>query len=134
MHTGKILQDRVREGLAEAGLHHGQGRVLGALSRNRDLSQIEIAEGLHLSRATVTNMVGRMVRDGLVTRRADEKDKRVWRVRLTPAGKKAFERVRDVWKGLEREILASLPPESVEPAHQLLREIRNGLGGRDPEV
>ena len=42
--------------------------------------------------------------------------------------------VRQVWEKLEEEIVDALPSASIEGAHEILLHIRNGLGGRDPEV
>jgi MarR family transcriptional regulator, organic hydroperoxide resistance regulator len=134
MHTGKLLEDRVRAGLSAGGIHHGQGRVLCAIARNGELSQIEIAHGLHIERATVTNMVQRMEKSGLIERTPDPEDQRVMKVRLTPDGKHAEACVRKVWDKIEREIRKSVPDNQLGLAGDLLTQIRNGLGGADPEL
>ncbi len=134
MHTGKLLEDRVRKGLSTAGIHHGQGRVLEAIARNGELSQIEIAEGLHIERATVTNMIQRMEKNGLIARSKDAGDQRAKRVRLTAAGKRAEAHVKKVWDEVERDIRKSIPEDMVGPTGEMLTKIRNGLGGADPDV
>lgn len=134
MHVGKLLEDRVRDGLSTAGVHHGQGRVLAALARNGELSQIEIAEGLHLERATVTVMVLRMEKSGLIERTRDKQDHRVMKVRLTAAGKRAEAHVRKVWDEAERTIRGAIPAEQQATAAELVTQIRNALGGKDPHV
>lgn len=134
MHTGKLLEDAVRDGLRPSGLHHGQGRVLCAIARNGELSQVQIARGLHLERATVTNMIQRMEQSGLIKRTPDAQDQRVMKVRLTAAGRQAEARVRKVWDDAERTIRRSIPKEMLESAGKILVSIRNGLGGEDPHV
>ena len=134
MHTGKLLDDAVRDRLRTSGLHHGQGRVLCAIARNGELSQVEIARGLHIERATVTNMIQRMEKAGLIERNPDAKDQRVMKVRLTAAGRQAEARVRKVWDDAERTIRKSIPSEMLDSAGDILVRIRNGLGGQDPHV
>ncbi len=134
MHTSKLLEDVVRDGLRPVGLHHGQARVLCAIARNGELSQVEIARGLRIERATVTNMIQRMEQGGLIQRTSDPKDQRVMKVRLTPAGRQAEARVRKVWDAAEKAIRNSIPGEMLESAGEILVRIRNGLGGEDPHV
>lgn len=134
IHTGKLLEDRVREGLRASGVYHGQARVLEALARNGELSQIQIAEGLRIERPTVTNMIQRMEKSGLIVRTKDRKDPRANKVRLTAAGKRAEAHVRKVWDLIEVEIRSALPPDKVELTGEMLTRIRNRLGGADPDV
>ncbi len=134
MHTGKLLEDVVRDRLRPVGLHHGQARVLCAIARNGELSQVEIAHGLHIERATVTNMIQRMEQGGLIERASHPKDKRVMKVRLTRAGRQAEARVRKVWDDAEKAIRRSIPREMLESGGEILLRIRNGLGGEDPHV
>jgi len=134
MHSGKLLEDRVREGLKESGIHHGQGRILCALARRTELSQIDIADGLGIQRATVTNMLQRMEKSGLIKRSGDKNDQRVRRVRLTAAGRRAEQTVRGVWDDIEKDIRAALSPKMIAPASQCLLKIRGAFGGADPKV
>lgn len=46
----------------------------------------EVAKGISLSQATVTGILDRMVKRGLVSRQRSERDKRRVMIRITPAG------------------------------------------------
>lgn len=72
---------------AHAGGHPAQAGCLWVLSRYSDITQRELAEKLHLAPATVTTMLQRMERDGLIERRPDEADQRLTRITLTQAGR-----------------------------------------------
>ncbi len=54
----------------------------------------ELGEHLGLSLGTVTGIVDRLARNGLVARYSDGSDRRVVRVRLTPAGQSVLKKVR----------------------------------------
>ena len=64
-----------------------QWGVLRQLWQQEGRSQVELQERLSLEAATVTGLLQRMLRAGLVERRADPVDKRVQRVFLTEQGR-----------------------------------------------
>ena len=64
-----------------------QWAILKLLKRREGLSQVEIQEELGVEGATVSGMVQRMIRLGLLERRPDPDDKRVLRVFLTERGR-----------------------------------------------
>lgn len=70
--------------LAPHGLHPGQDAVLRLLVARPGMRQAELARALHLEAPTVSRMLDRMERAGLVERRADRHDGRVIRVVATP--------------------------------------------------
>ena len=65
---------------------HGQGRVLFLLSKHENISQRELASLAQVKPGSMTEILTRMERDGLITRQRDVSDKRVIHVRLTKAG------------------------------------------------
>lgn len=87
-----------------------------------------------MSRATVTNMLGRMERDSLIARRSHPGDGRSRKVRLTRAGKAAQRKVDAVWHELETVIRSTLDDDEAQALHDLLRKIRDSLGGKDPDI
>ncbi|HEX8053753.1 MAG TPA: MarR family transcriptional regulator, partial [Thermoleophilaceae bacterium] len=52
-----------------------------------------LAEGLRVSHSRTVRVVDRLERDGLARRRPDPEDARAVRVELTPAGRRAADRV-----------------------------------------
>lgn len=69
------------------GIGEGQPKVLFALRDEDGQSQSELARHFHLEPASVTALLGRMQRSGLIERRADKQDLRVTRVFLSEAGR-----------------------------------------------
>jgi DNA-binding MarR family transcriptional regulator len=74
--------------LEEAGLSEyckpGMGSVLFALYRQDDRTLTELAAELQIAKSTMTGMVARMKKTGLVTLRRDDDDQRSTRLKLTP--------------------------------------------------
>lgn len=73
--------------LAEEGIPPGQAMMLRELAHNDGIAQRDLAERMHVARPTVTVMLQKMERAGLVERRPDEDDQRVTRVHVTEAGR-----------------------------------------------
>jgi DNA-binding MarR family transcriptional regulator len=67
------------------GMTRAQWALLMRLARNPGLSQKEIADLLEVEPISVARLVDRMEAVGLVERRADEDDRRIWRLHLRPA-------------------------------------------------
>ena len=83
----ELLQEAfAREGFPEVRASYGS--VLLPLFEEDGLRIGEIARRARLSKQTMTTMVRLAERDGLVERRADERDRRATRVHLTPKGRR----------------------------------------------
>jgi DNA-binding MarR family transcriptional regulator len=117
LHIGRLLEGRLRAPLAQAGVHHGQGRVLDALLRHGPMTVGELAAGLHVAQPTATVMAQRMQSARLLERWVNAEDAR---------------RVSLAWEQLEVELCQSLPDAERTRLQLLLEGLRDGLGGGDP--
>lgn len=82
--------------LAEEDSHPGQAVGLMVLAANDGITQSELADMIGIARPTVTTMLQKMERAGLIERRVDEDDQRYTRIYVTDAGHTLHERLRDV--------------------------------------
>lgn len=87
------LADRV---FGQIGLSRGQAPVLFELRHQDGLNQSTLAEKMELTQATMTNLLHRMEKSGLINRMRDSKDNRYTRVYLTPHGKEILDRAFDL--------------------------------------
>jgi MarR family transcriptional regulator, organic hydroperoxide resistance regulator len=87
-----------------------------------------LAEVCLLRQPTMTKLLDRMVRDGLVHRNADGRDRRVVRVQLTERGEAMAQDLLDVARAHETEMLARYPEADAIAVKALLR----GLMERQP--
>ena len=76
-------------------LSRGQLRILSLLSSNTQMSPGSVADALGVSKANVTNIIERLVRQGLVTRKRDLLDRRSHTIHLTEKGQGEFEHIRE---------------------------------------
>jgi MarR family transcriptional regulator for hemolysin len=75
------------------GMTRAQWVLLLRLSQRPGLSQKEAADLLEVEPITVARLVDRLVALGLIERRADEQDRRVWRLHLLPAATAMLEEI-----------------------------------------
>ena len=72
------------------GLTAPQLIVLGEISRSGKITAGQLAENVNLSNATVTGILNRLSKHGLIERRRADEDKRSVLVKLTGLGKRAL--------------------------------------------
>ncbi len=91
-----------------------QIRLLGAL-RDRQPGMNELAKLLGLDKSSITGLVDRAERRGLVRRTVNERDRRAYEVALTPAGRSLARRIAREFEAEVRRLVRGL-----EPAQQQL--------------
>ena len=117
----------VGELLADVGLHVGQEMVLFELWREDGLRGGELAERLGVEPPTVTKMLRRLERCGLVSRSQDPEDARSLRVYLTEEGRSLEEPVVRCWERVEEKSLAGMSADERRTLHRLLTKVRANL-------
>lgn len=79
--------------LKSAGLTQPQADVVFTLGNTEGMSCRELGERTLITKGTLTGVLDRLERKGLVRRRPSREDRRVIRVSLTPRGQRLFEGV-----------------------------------------
>ncbi|HRP08794.1 MAG TPA: MarR family transcriptional regulator [Gemmatimonadales bacterium] len=113
---------RVRQGelLAPHGLHPGQDALLVEVCRNPGLRQSELADRLEVEPPTVTRMVRRMERGGLLERHSDPDDSRLVRIQPTQRARLLEALVRRAWSDLDAEMIGRLGAADAERLRRLV--------------
>lgn len=107
-----------------------QFAALSAIDDQPGQDQRALARAIGFDAATIGGVVDRLQQRGLVERRANEDDRRVWRLHPTAEGRALVESMRPAVLAAQRRILAPLPaaerPEFLRMLRQLV-EVNNGL-------
>ncbi|THF84272.1 MarR family winged helix-turn-helix transcriptional regulator [Cohnella fermenti] len=111
----------------------GQPPLLLRLSDNDGLSQRELADSKGVKPATLTVMLQRMEKTGLLRRSADEKDQRVSRVHLTDKGRRAAEAVRQAMDEVETRCFEGFLPEEKLLLRRFLLHMQDNLASWSPD-
>jgi len=87
------IEKEVQRRFAERGMTLPRFDVLAALDRHGEMNMGALSQALLVSNGNVTQLVQKLVRDGLVEMHKLPSDRRTSIVRLTPDGKAVFDRL-----------------------------------------
>ncbi|WP_439923266.1 MarR family winged helix-turn-helix transcriptional regulator [Nitrobacter sp. JJSN] len=115
------------------GLNRAQWAVLAKLERTEGLKQADVAELMEMQPITLTRLIDKLCKAGLIERRGDETDRRINRLYLTKAARPLLAKLAVLRSEITRAALADL---SVSDAHRLIEQletvkdnVRNALQG-----
>ena len=77
----------------QGGLYHGQATLLRLAAQRDGAIQRDLAADLDVRPSSMTEMLTRLERNGMVARRQDKNDQRVTRIFITEEGKKLVEQM-----------------------------------------
>jgi DNA-binding MarR family transcriptional regulator len=113
--------------LRPLGLYAGQELLLLQLREYDGCSQQDLVAALGLDHSTVTKMLQRLERSGMVARERSAADRRATLVRLTPEGRRLCGQVEDIWAQLEEATVGGLSRRQRQQLRQLLALVEGGL-------
>jgi DNA-binding MarR family transcriptional regulator len=126
-----LLQQATDAPLREHGLTRPEFDILGTLRRlDRELTPSQIARETFASGAAVTKRVRFLEERGLVSRRPDDRDRRVSHLALTEQGRLLIDRLLPEQLGYEGALLEAMAPERQGELADLLGELLLLLEGR----
>jgi len=114
----------------DQGLRVPEWRVLGCLVDNDEMMITRLAKLSLMEQSRMTRIVAQMETRGLVTREADEEDKRRVRVRLTRQGRALAESLVVDARAHEAQLLSSLADTDAERIKVVLQTLLDTLGGQ----
>ena len=123
----RAQRGKMSDTLTEIGLYAGQEMFLWQLWRQDGLTQSQMVERMCVQPPTVSKMLDRMEKAGLVERRPDSEDSRISRVYLTEQGHRSQLAVRDIWTNIEQRITEGLSVEERIVLRRLLLQVHENL-------
>jgi DNA-binding MarR family transcriptional regulator len=109
------------------GTTRAQWIVLARLDRQPGLSQNELAAIAEVEPITIARLIDRLEKRGLVERRTDPHDRRVWRLHLTPIAAPLVDEIHDYREELNRMITQGMKPADIEAVVESLLRMKANL-------
>ena len=109
------------------GMTRAQWGILIHLQRRPGLSQKELSTILEVEPISVARLVDRLSRAGLVERRADDRDRRVWRLHLLPGAAPLISEIDRNRRELSEFISAGLTATERETVKDALKKMKTNL-------
>jgi DNA-binding MarR family transcriptional regulator len=116
------LRAQVDAVLADHDLHARQFGALVVLAAEGPLSQRRLGQVQGVDRTTTVAVVDALQTRGLIERRRDDRDRRVYTVHLTAEGRRVLRRAERQVLEAEQRVLAALGPDA-EQLKTLLRRL-----------
>jgi DNA-binding MarR family transcriptional regulator len=113
--------------VSQHGTHPGQAICLRLVAHKDGISQSELANALGVKPPTVTVMLQKMEKAGIVERRTDEHDQRVTRIYLSEEGKRMHEEMHGLLDSIADEALASMSDDDKRELVRLLRVMQTNM-------
>lgn len=121
--------------LGERGLTQGEAHILALLASSGLADVADLHRGLAHKRSTLTSILDRLARRGLITRAVGETDRRTFVVRLTAKGRKLAQRVHHHLTALERAVTRRVTAADIKSFNRVVAALeqeahqRCGSGG-----
>jgi MarR family transcriptional regulator, transcriptional regulator for hemolysin len=117
--------------LAQAhGMTRAQMLILARLERQPDVSQNELAAVAEVAPMTIARLIDRLEELGLVKRCIDPEDRRIWRLRLTPAAAPFLQEIRRFRAKLHGVMTKGIDPAALQAMTIGLRQIKDNVNRR----
>ena len=126
-----LVDSFTNDALTQNGLSIAMWRVLAALSNNGEQRQVDLVTMTSIDASTMSRLVSRLVRNGLVTRSRSAKSSREVVVELGPKGRALVQRLIPIAKKLEQTASAGLPAKDLAVAKRALGRMYDNLAGGD---
>lgn len=122
--VARLLRRRFEEHARSIGVTRAQWRLLLLLSRHEGLNQGRLANLIEIEPITLGRMIDRMEVAGLVERRRDPSDRRVWRIYLSQRAHPMIEQLSAIADELMEQALDGITEQERSAIEASLSSIR----------
>ena len=134
-----VQKEAKRCGIEFMGGPQGQVlRFLDSREENQDLVLIkDIEQELNITKSVASNLVKRMVQNGLVELEANPSDKRAKFVRLTDKARSQMQQVKAFFERIDKQLLADVDEGELLIFEKVLAQLQEnikGIGGENEEI
>ena len=134
-----VQKEAKRCGIEFMGGPQGQVvRFLDNREKNQDLVLIkDIEQELNITKSVASNLVKRMVQNGLVELEANPSDKRAKFVRLTNKARSQMQQVKAFFERIDKQLLADVDEGELLIFEKVLAQLQEnikGIGGENEEI
>jgi DNA-binding MarR family transcriptional regulator len=127
--TSRLMRRRFIQKAREDGLplNRSEASLMRHVAREQGINQVTLAAHLDIEPVTVARLIDRLEADGLLERRPDLDDRRVWTVWLTSSADAMLERIQQIVLAVRQEALEGLSAEQQTLLTELLASVRGNL-------
>jgi MarR family transcriptional regulator for hemolysin len=132
--TARQLSHYVDRRAQPLGLTGAQIRVLARLKRCEGATQAELSAVMEMRPISLSGLIDKLDRSGLVERRADAHDRRINRLHLTDRGRAMALRIGDFREEIARDVLRDADAEALIRGLSVLHALKRRLKDQPDET
>jgi len=102
--------------------------ILVRLEQQPGMSQTEMATRIEVEPITVARLIDRLEARGLIERRPDSRDRRIWRLQLTPAASPVLREIKEELRDFHEKMTAGIDPMALKMIGDSLHQMKANLG------
>jgi MarR family transcriptional regulator for hemolysin len=125
--VARLMRRRFEDEARLHGFTLPQWRALAEIYRNEGISQVSLANCIDTDQMTVSGIVSRLEKRGLIERYPDPNDSRAKLARLTPTGVELVTRAKNVGRALYENALTGISATERDLLTAGLKRIRDNL-------
>ena len=114
---------RITQRTARMPLLPGQPKILEYVAENNGCIAKDICRGCVLDKSTMTSLLARMEREGLLEKSGSPADRRAYHIFLTPRGEQAAGEVKKIFTETDEKAFRGIPAGERESFLSTLRKI-----------
>jgi MarR family transcriptional regulator for hemolysin len=130
---GRLLRVDADKRARTKGMTRAQWGILLWLERQPGISQKELAELLEVEPISVARLVDRLEARGMVERRPDPKDRRIWRLHLCPPAYPELQEIHRHRAAMARRLTSGIDPATLDAMVEVLITMKTTLS-HEPRV
>lgn len=131
--TSNVLRRSFDRRARQIGVNRSQWRLLLRLKRNPGVKQIQLAEYLDIEPIGLARMIDRLEQSGLVERRGNPNDRRVWHIHLTKEAEPVLARLQALSEEFLDDMLSNIGADDQDQLINTLKAIRENVRAADAE-
>jgi DNA-binding MarR family transcriptional regulator len=131
--VGRLLRVDADKRARAHGMTRAQWGILLWLERQPGISQKELAELLEVEPISVARLVDRLEARGMVERRPDPKDRRIWRLHLCPPAHPELHEIHRHRAAMVRRLTTGIDPAPLDAMVEVLITMKTTLT-QEPRV
>jgi DNA-binding MarR family transcriptional regulator len=132
--TSRHLRHFVDRRAQRLGLTGAQVRLLSKLRHREGATQVEIAQAMDMRPISLSSLIDKLARQGLVERRADNSDRRINRLYLTSAGRELARKIDGFREDVARGVLGKVDAVALTGALDVLHALRQQIKAEQEEL
>lgn len=132
--VAKLMKRRFEIEARAHGITLPQWRALAQIALRDSVTQVALAQAMDADPMTLSGVLDRLEKRGLIDRYSDPSDNRAKMARLTEAGAEVYKSAREVGATMYLNALADISSEDAAIAESVLRRMRDKLLGEEAEA